>query len=347
MIDVDGSMGEGGGSVVRLAVAFSLLFQQPVHIYNIRKNRAQPGLGVQHLAGIRALRELSGSLVEGAELRSTELTIYPGRSWAETATASISTAGSIGLLTQQLQIAACGSGTKKITIEINGGATFGKWAPTEPYLRSITFRILAMMGYGIAIEVQRHGFYPKGGAKAIITLNPPEKLSPLRLTERGEVESLTVESLASHHLKGRRVAERMFEGLSEALERALPAARLKPEIRYVDAANPGCGIAVSCSTSKGALLGADAIGERSLPAEKVGAQAAERLLEEIRSRATCDRFASDQLIPFMALAGDSTIVVQELTSHARTNIELVSMFLGKRFQVEKLTRGEGYILQVP
>jgi RNA 3'-phosphate cyclase len=235
---------------------------------------------------------------------------------------------------------------KRLSINIKGGATFGKWAPTEPYLRLITFRVLDKMGFRIAIDVQRHGFYPKGGARALLTIEPPEKLKPINLVERGEIKSITVESLASIHLRGKMVAERMVNGLSRILKQSHSDLKLKVESRYVDAASPGCGIAAFCTTSTGVILGADAIGELKVTAEKVGARAAELLLEEMDSQATCDRFASDQLIPFMSLAGDSTIIVQEITSHTRTNIELVSMFLGKRFEIEKLATGGGYIIHV-
>lgn len=347
MFRIDGSMGEGGGSVLRIAVAFSILFQEPVHIFNIRKNRSNPGLATQHLTGIKALQELSGSSIEGAKLGSTELTIYPGNNWKASASINIPTAGSIGLLTQQLQIASCKSGVKKLSINITGGATFGKWAPTEPYLRLITFRILDKMGYRIAINVQRHGFYPKGGARALLTIEPTEKLKPINLVERGEIKKILVESLASTHLKRKMVAERMVDGFVTALKQSLTDLKPTIETHYIDAASPGCGIAACCFTTTGVILGSDAIGELKVSAEKVGAKAAELLLGDINSLATSDRFASDQLIPFMALAGDSTIIVREITSHTKTNIELVSMFLGKGFDIKKLPDEKGYIIHVP
>lgn len=347
MLKVDGSMGEGGGSVLRFAVAFSLLFQEPVHIFNIRKNRANPGLATQHLAGIKAIQELSGSIVEGAKLGSTELTIYPGHKWKTFASINIPTAGSIGLLTQQLQIALCRSAVKRVSIEITGGATFGKWAPTEIYLRFITFRMLDRMGYRINLEVHRHGFYPKGGAKVLLIIEPPEKLRSINLKEKGEVENLMIESLASTHLKKKMVAKRMVDGFNAVLKKSLSGLKPSMETRYVDATSPGCGIAACCTTTTGVMLGSDAIGELKVSAEKVGEKAAELLLQEICSEATLDRFASDQLIPFMALAGDSTFIVREITSHSRTNMELVSIFLGKRFEIKKLSNDEGYIIHVP
>jgi len=50
MITIDGSMGEGGGQVLRTALALSLVAAQPFLIERIRAGRAKPGLARQHLA---------------------------------------------------------------------------------------------------------------------------------------------------------------------------------------------------------------------------------------------------------------------------------------------------------
>ncbi|MFW9906109.1 MAG: RNA 3'-terminal phosphate cyclase, partial [Candidatus Thorarchaeota archaeon] len=56
----DGSIGEGGGSILRIVTSLALVRQEPVKIINIRKNRPKPGLQTQHLVGLRALAEFCG-----------------------------------------------------------------------------------------------------------------------------------------------------------------------------------------------------------------------------------------------------------------------------------------------
>ena len=49
MLQLDGSMGEGGGQVLRTALGLSLATGQPFRIERIRANREKPGLRRQHL----------------------------------------------------------------------------------------------------------------------------------------------------------------------------------------------------------------------------------------------------------------------------------------------------------
>ena len=127
-LEIDGSYGEGGGAILRIACALSVLIKRPVRIFNIRKNRPKPGLRMQHLVGLKALAEISnGNLVNG-KMGATEIFFTPGKVAQGTYKIGVGTAGSVGLILQILQLA-CIKATGKITLNIEGGATFGLWAP--------------------------------------------------------------------------------------------------------------------------------------------------------------------------------------------------------------------------
>ena len=48
-----------------------------------------------------------------------------------------------------------------------------------------------------------------------------------------------------------------------------------------------------------------------------------------------DTHLADQLIPYMALAGNSSYTVRELSLHTTTNIWVTEQFLNVKFRIEK------------
>lgn len=58
MIILDGSMYEGGGAIVRVAVGLSAICKKPIKIINIRAKRCNPGLRPQHLNAVLAVAKL-------------------------------------------------------------------------------------------------------------------------------------------------------------------------------------------------------------------------------------------------------------------------------------------------
>ena len=77
MFTIDGSMGEGGGQVLRSSLALSAICQRPYTLSNIRAKRSTPGLQAQHLCSVRAAARVSNAAVECDALRSRELSFYP------------------------------------------------------------------------------------------------------------------------------------------------------------------------------------------------------------------------------------------------------------------------------
>ncbi len=321
---IKGDYGEGGGSIVRLAVGLSVLTGKSIRIVKIRANRKNPGLRAQHLAGVKAAAELCGGSSH-CEIGSTELDFKPSDKFKDFLEVEVPTAGSIGLVLQTLQIA-CLKARKPVEVIIKGGATFGLWAPPIPYLQRVTFPILKRIGYKINCHVERHGFYPKGGGRVKVIFRPG-KLEPLNLKRNGD-KIVNAFSVASRALGKRRVAERMVEGVEKVLSDYI----VNVEKYYVPSDSPGCGL-VLWHQSGNCILGSDAIGELKVRSEELGEKAAKDLLSVIKSDATVDPYLSDQLIPFLAIAGGE--IRGEVTNHTKTNIWLVKQFLDCDFKVEE------------
>lgn len=334
MIEIDGSYGEGGGSIIRAAVGLSAVTGKPIRIMNIRKGRQTPGLREQHLQGILAVADFCSGKLKGAELGSTEIEFYPGNGFSESVKIVIGTAGSVGLALQPLQIAVLAA-SNPVKVEISGGATYGKWAPPIDFMEGVFYKVLGKAGYRIDLEVKRHGFYPSGGARVSAVFHPPkERNFSLNLIEQGKISSISGLSVASKHLQNRKVAERQKIAARQEIFNQL---KVSPKIKtnYLDTESIGSAITLSLTTQKGAILGAAGIGEQKLRAEVVGKEVSQSLISDFQAGAAIDRHSLDQIIPILAASQASSVLkFSELTSHARTNIWVCEQFFGKIFNTD-------------
>ena len=162
MIEIDGSINEGGGQILRTALGLSAYTKKPFKIINIRKNRPQPGLKEQHLQAVNATAILCNAEVAGNSLHSTNLTFITKEITKKELNIKVSTAGSIGLVLQALMIPASKLNLK---IKIDGGGDFGKWAPPTLHIQQVLIPLLEKMDYFCNLNIRRYGFYPKGGSQ--------------------------------------------------------------------------------------------------------------------------------------------------------------------------------------
>lgn len=335
MIEIDGSVGEGGGSVLRTALALSAVSRTPIHIYNIRAKRTKPGLQPQHFHGVDALVRLAGAKVEGLEFNSRELKFEPGTTEGGKYRIDIGTAGSTTLILQILMPAAAFA-RKPVEVEITGG-TDNPLAPPIDFLKNVTLPTLRKMGYRGEVECVRRGHYPRGGGIVRARIEPIERLNAIKLVEPGKVTRIS--GLAHCVRLPEHIATRMAHAASMALIKAgYSKVNIKTESHEPSRDphfSPGTGITLWAETERGAVLGASALGKLGKPAEQVGREAAESLVKQLRTGCAVDRHLTNQLIPYLALAdGASEITSAELTSHALTNITLVEQVLGVKFEVE-------------
>ena len=75
---IEGSRGEGGGQILRTALALSAITGRPLELGRIRARRAKPGLQRQHLACVLAAAAICDAEVDGAEVGSTRIAFRPG-----------------------------------------------------------------------------------------------------------------------------------------------------------------------------------------------------------------------------------------------------------------------------
>jgi len=327
-IEIDGGYGEGGGQIVRTAIAMSCALRQDVSISNIRKGRRQPGLRPQHLAGISLAAEMTDAVMKGLEVESTDLEFRPKTNTGGKYEIDIGTAGSVSLVIQTCLLPALFSnGSTELIIH---GGTDVPWSPPIDYLDRVFLPILRKMGVNAELFVEQRGFYPSGGGIIRLEISPSRELRGLELTARGKMKEISG-SIVSRNLP-EHVCERMKNAAVKSLA-DFPA----PKISIDSGRGPSTGAVISLAAIyEKTILGSNALGEKGVPAERVGEIASEGLKEEMISEATLDIHATDQIIPFLYLGrGRSEFRTTELSLHARTNIWVMDHFIKRNKEISE------------
>jgi RNA 3'-terminal phosphate cyclase (ATP) len=156
MIEIDGSYGEGGGAIVRNAVALSALTSKPIYIKNIRANRLKPGLMPQHFNAINAVAQLSVAKCDKLNVGSSEISFKPQKIEGGKFEVDIKTAGSVTMVLQAFMLPAAFADSP-VEIMIKGG-TDVRWSPPVDYLQNVTLKILENMGYTAKMNIIRRGY---------------------------------------------------------------------------------------------------------------------------------------------------------------------------------------------
>ena len=185
MLTIDGSFGEGGGQILRTALALSLVTGKPFRIENIRAGRKTPGLLRQHLTAVSAAAAIGQADVEGAAIGSRAVAFSPTALKSGEYSFAVGTAGSTTLVLQTvLPALLMGEGQSKLTLE---GGTHNPFAPPFDFLVRSFLQLMNRMGPRVTAELERPGFYPAGGGKFSVTIEPATPLARLDLLTRGDL----------------------------------------------------------------------------------------------------------------------------------------------------------------
>ena len=350
MIELDGSYGEGGGALVRVALALSALTGEPLSVKNIRANRPEPGLKAQHLKAIKALKQICEAKTSDIALGSTEFWFHPGKIKKGIYEINIETAGSITLALQAI-ILPCLFASGKVTLKIKGG-TCGKWQASVDYLQHLLLPHLQRFVEKIELKILQRGYYPAGGGEVQLEISPrfklksslkelqeemKNKVSKIKLLLQGELQQIKGIINLSQELEEKEVGER----IKHAIEGSIRKYNVSMNIEVEYSRNQSIGGEVllwanfsSQEFDNRIILGSSVLIEKGKSSEHIGKEAAELLDKEIESDGAVDRHLADQLIPFMALLPGSEILVSEITEHTKTNIYVAEKFLPVKFKVE-------------
>ncbi len=328
IVHIDGSRGEGGGQVLRTALALSVLSGRPFRMTGIRARRSNPGLAPQHLQAVRAFCQLSQASCRGDKQGSRELDFEPGPVRSGSYAVDIGTAGSVTLVLQALALPlALAEGASEISLR---GGTHVPWSPPFNYIESCWLPFMTRIGVRMEIELERAGFYPKGGGQVSVRIRGGSRLRPLSLIERGELRAIEIVSAAA------RLPTHVQQRQAGRARAGVQAAGVAPAVQLVEmkAASPGSVVAVTGVFDKTRVV-ASALGARGKSAEKVGQEAAAAFRFYFDRPGAVDEYLADQMVLPLALAeGASEITTVRMTQHLRTHVEVIRAFLNCKIELD-------------
>lgn len=335
MIHIDGSMGEGGGQMLRSALSLSLVTGKAFRMENIRAKRERPGLLRQHLTAVVAASEIAEAQTDGATLGSKTLTFTPGQVRPGNYRFAVGTAGSGTLVFQTILPALMtASGPSEIAIE---GGTHNMQAPPLDFLQKVFLPVINRFGPKVGIRLEKYGFYPAGGGRFSAKIEPCDRLSPFQLVERGEIKRSGAIAIVANLPRG--IAVREVDTIANLMNWDAQS------IEIVDTKNsvgPGNIVLIEIASENTTEVFCG-FGRVGASAESVASEAVSAARSYLVSGAVAGEHLADQLLLPFALAGGGSFTAEKLNLHSRTNMDIIRCFLPVNFattQVEHFTKVE-------
>jgi RNA 3'-terminal phosphate cyclase (ATP) len=327
VIRIDGSFGEGGGQILRTSLALSLVTGKPFRIDNIRAGRKNPGLLRQHLTAVNAATEISRAEVTGAGIGSKELTFAPNSVEPGEYAFAVGTAGSTTLVLQTMLPALLrANGRSGVTLE---GGTHNPFAPPFDFVAKSFLPLVNRMGPSVSAKLERPGFYPAGGGKFSVAIEPSSGLQRLDLSERGEIIGRRATAVVAN--LPRVVAEREVSVIARMM--SWPKEWLRAE-SVENSRGPGNVVMIEIE-SRNVTEVFTGFGERGLRAEAVAERAVKEARRYLAVDAAAGEYLADQLLIPMAMAGGGSFTTLPLSRHSTTNNEVIGKFLEVGIEIEQ------------
>ncbi len=320
-LHIDGGAGEGGGQILRSSLALAAITGKSVRFSNVRAGRSKPGLLRQHLTALRAAAEVCGAHVEGDALGSQSVRFVPGSIRGGTYRFAVGTAGSACLVSQTvLPMLLMADGPSEVVFE---GGTHAMSAPSYDFFARVFVPLLQRMGARVEATLEAHGFYPAGGGRFVLRVQPVTEWTRVSLLDDGPLRVTEVSAVVAN--LPFKIVERELEAMGEAL--GVPVGQRRG--MGVKSVGPGNVVMIELASDTAREL-VTAFGKRELSSEAVAQMAIEEARAILTAGVPVGSHLADQLLLPMALAGGGAMRTLPLTQHSLTNLEVIQRFLPLR-----------------
>ncbi|MGF1583463.1 MAG: RNA 3'-terminal phosphate cyclase [Gemmataceae bacterium] len=330
-IEIDGSVGEGGGQILRSSLALSLLTGKPFRLRNIRARRKNPGLQPQHLMSVRAAAQIGQAEVIGASRGSSDLVFKPNTIVAGDYEFAIGTAGATSLVLHTVYLPLALRATEPSRIVIKGG-THVMMSPSSDFLITTWQGYMTQLGLKLSIALHRLGFYPKGAGEIEARVQPIAAVNSWNLTEKTEIKNVRVVGAVAGLPKD--IAGRLVRRVTQRFKQFDANLKVQGEQQEWEG-GPGVVLTLELQTQPVTTL-FFGLGKRGKKAEQV----ADEVFDEAVTFLMCpyavvDPHSADQLVlPLVFANGSSSYGVAEVTEHLTTNIAVIQKFVDRTIRCE-------------
>lgn len=329
MIAIDGTHGEGGGQILRTSLALSLVTGQPFSISNIRAGRKKPGLMRQHLTCVNAAKEVGNAIVEGGSIGSQSLTFKPGAINPGDYHFAVGTAGSCTLVLQTVLPALLTADSNSI-ITLEGG-THNPFAPPFDFLKRCFLETVNRMGPEISAELERPGFYPAGGGKFKIDIQPAP-LKGIELVNRGKTIKQTATACVAN------LPENIAAREIKMVKKLLGWQELETII-IPNSQGPGNVLSLTVESENITEI-FTGFGVKGITAEKVAKKCVGQVKNYLAANVPVGRFLADQMLIPMAMAGQGKFKTLPLSRHTTTNVDIIKRFIDLDISYQEVETGQ-------
>lgn len=327
MIRIDGSMGEGGGQVLRTALALSACTGKAFTIEKIRAKRKKSGLMRQHLTCVHAAQEICSAEISGDEISSQQLVFKPGFLLADEYHFAVGSAGSAMLVLQTvLPPLLMASHPSKVVFE---GGTHNPLSPTFHYISEVFLPMIRRFGGDCKVDLISWGFFPAGGGKVELNVSPMRNSTQLHITRIGSLHSASVLTAVS------KIPWEIADDESKAMVKAARFAVTEKKAIEVESPGPGNVAMIRLDFDHGSAM-FTGFGELGVSRRKVASLAYTAANHFYASEAAVDEHLADQILIPMALAGSGSFTTTEPSLHTTTNLQVIDKFLPVKSAVSQI-----------
>jgi RNA 3'-terminal phosphate cyclase (ATP) len=207
-------------------------------------------------------------------------------------------------------------------------------APPFDFIAQTFLPLLHRMGASVAAELEAPGFYPAGGGRFVVELVGGTPLAELSLLERGSIERVKIKAVVAG------IPEHVAVREMKTLAGQLADLPIEVETAQVQSAGPGNVVTVTVRSTH-LTETFTGFGEHGVRAESVAHRLAGEVRKYLAANVPVGEHLADQLLIPLALAGRGQFRSAEPSLHARTNVDVIGLFMPGRIALDEGGSGAG------